>query len=201
MPRLLCGRLPAAAGCCRLLSAACRCLCCRCLYRHLLPAADGLSGAPPRTGTAQVAALLGPKTEADLVKPEKKKPAKPAKPAAAAAAADGGAKAAAGKGGKGEEEAEAWRTADPYAFLPKPQENNMVHTSVHFRRAGEGWGQWSCGKVAEGRLAAAAAAAGGAGLLLLLRACGQLPPLPPTTSLHRRAAGGLQRSAPTPGPR
>lgn len=73
----------------------------------------------------QVAALLGPKTEADLVKPDKKK--KAAKPAAAAPK-DGAATAA-----KKVAEEEAWRTADPYAFLPKPQENNMVHTTVHFR--------------------------------------------------------------------
>lgn len=84
----------------------------------------------------QVEALLGPKTKADLVKPDKKK--KPAKPAAAAAAgkdgANGATSAAAAAAKKAEEE--AWRTADPYAFLPKPQQNNMVHTTVHFR-----WGE------------------------------------------------------------
>ena len=46
-------------------------------------------------------------------------------PAPAKAAADGGAKEAPAE--------EAWRTADPYAFLTKPHENNMVHTTVHFR--------------------------------------------------------------------
>ena len=87
----------------------------------------------------QVEALLGPKTEADLVKPDKKKKAKPA---VAGAAENGGAAAGAAAGGKkgsGEEGAEAWRTADPYAFLPKPQQNNMVHTTVHFRCGGR-WG-------------------------------------------------------------
>ncbi|PRW56443.1 glutamine--tRNA ligase [Chlorella sorokiniana] len=75
---------------------------------------------------AQVAALLGPKTEADLVKPEKKK-----KPVKAAAPAENGA-AAAAPAKKASEGEEAWRTADPWAFLPKPQQNNMVHTTVHF---------------------------------------------------------------------
>ena len=81
-------------------------------------------------------ALLGPKTEADLVKSDKKKKAKPAAAAAGAAENGGaaaGAAAAGGKKGAGEEAGEAWRTADPYAFLPKPQQNNMVHTTVHFR--------------------------------------------------------------------
>lgn len=77
---------------------------------------------------AQVAALLGPKTEADMAKPDKKKKAKPAAENGAAPAA-----AKAKPAGKAKEEAEAWRTADPYAFLPKPAENNMVHTTVHFR--------------------------------------------------------------------
>jgi glutaminyl-tRNA synthetase len=86
-----------------------------------------------------VEALLGPKTEADLVKPDKRKKAKPAAAAAAAAGAAenggaaAGAAAAGGKKGAGEEAGEAWRSADPYAFLPKPQQNNMVHTTVHFR--------------------------------------------------------------------
>ncbi|KAL4447374.1 hypothetical protein ABPG77_007407 [Micractinium sp. CCAP 211/92] len=76
---------------------------------------------------AQVAALLGPKTEADMAKPDKKKKAKPAAENGAAPAA-----AKAKPAEKAKEEAEAWRTADPYAFLPKPAENNMVHTTVHF---------------------------------------------------------------------
>lgn len=85
---------------------------------------------PPARSLPQVEVLLGPKTEADLVKPDKKKkPAKPAENGGAAAKAPGGAAAAAAK--KAEEE--AWRTADPYAFLPKPAANNMVHTTVHFR--------------------------------------------------------------------
>ena len=70
-------------------------------------------------------ALLGPKTEADLVKPDKKQKQKAPKekkdaaatPAApAAAAANGSAAAAAAPLAE-----EAWRTADPYAFLSKPQ--------------------------------------------------------------------------------
>lgn len=81
-----------------------------------------------------MAALLGPKTDADLVKPDKKK--KAAKPAAAAPKDGGAAAAAAAKKAETEKEKEeAWRTADPYAFLPKPQQNNMVHTTVHFRWA------------------------------------------------------------------
>lgn len=81
-----------------------------------------------------MAALLGPKTEADLVKPDKKKKAKPAANGDNGAAPPAAkAKAAAKEGDK--EEAEAWRTADPYAFLPKPADNNMVHTTVHFRWA------------------------------------------------------------------
>ncbi len=75
--------------------------------------------------------MLGPKTEADLVKPDKKKkPAKPAKPADGKEGANGAA-AAAAAAKKAEEE--AWRSADPYAFLPKPEDNNVVHTTVHFR--------------------------------------------------------------------
>jgi len=67
---------------------------------------------------AQVLALLGPKTEADLAKPAKKKKEK--KPAAEAA-----------QKSAGEAEAEA-KPEDPYAFLPKPEENHMVHTTVNF---------------------------------------------------------------------
>lgn len=110
-------------ACCSAPPAACR--------RMLLCLSCCLAAPAP-----QVEALLGPKTKADLVKPDKKK--KPAKPAAAAAAgkdgANGATSAAAAAAKKAEEE--AWRTADPYAFLPKPQQNNMVHTTVHFR-----WGE------------------------------------------------------------
>ncbi|KAL6782008.1 TSQ1 [Auxenochlorella protothecoides x Auxenochlorella symbiontica] len=74
----------------------------------------------------QVEALLGPKTEADCVKPERKKKIKEKKPAKA----EGGA--AAGKPGPAAAEEEAWRTADPYAFLPRPEENNKCHTTVAF---------------------------------------------------------------------
>lgn len=41
-------------------------------------------------------------------------------------APENGAEAAAAAAEKKKAEEEAWRTADPYAFLPKPQENNMV---------------------------------------------------------------------------
>ncbi len=69
-----------------------------------------------------VAALLGPKTEADLAPPEKKKKKekKPEKPAEKAAAASTAAAAA------------PEPPADPYAFLPKPEANNVVHTTVNF---------------------------------------------------------------------
>lgn len=79
----------------------------------------------------QVEALLGPKTEADLVRPDKKK--KPAKEKKAPAQENGGT--AAGDANKAAD-AEAWRTADPYAFLPKPEQNNVVHTTVTFSDGG-----------------------------------------------------------------
>ena len=53
------------------------------------------------------------------------KPPKAAKPASEAAQANGTAPAAA--------QDEAWRTADPFSFLPRPAANNIVHTSVQFR--------------------------------------------------------------------
>lgn len=56
--------------------------------------------------------------------PQVKAP-KPAAPKAASQA-NGAAAAAA-------PDEEAWRTADPFAFLPRPPANNIVHTSVHFR--------------------------------------------------------------------
>ncbi|GMH32257.1 hypothetical protein BSKO_00091 [Bryopsis sp. KO-2023] len=75
---------------------------------------------------AQVLALLGEKTEEDIkaasVKKKKVKPDKKKKE-------NKGEKKEAKKSA---EEEEAWRTADPYAFLPKPQDNFQVHTSVHF---------------------------------------------------------------------
>ena len=80
---------------------------------------------------AQVAALLGPKTDADLAPPEKKKKPKEKKekPVAAAVAA-----AAAGKadGKVDDAAAEAAQEVDPYAFLPRPDQNNAVHTTVTF---------------------------------------------------------------------
>ncbi|PNH09069.1 Glutamine--tRNA ligase [Tetrabaena socialis] len=62
---------------------------------------------------ASVEALLGPKMEADLAPPEPKKKTKaapPPKPSTAAPAPPD----------------------DPYAFLPKPDANNDVHTTVNF---------------------------------------------------------------------
>lgn len=75
---------------------------------------------------AQVAALLGPKTEADLAPLEKKKKEKKKAEKPAAAKADGppAAEAAVVE--------EPTATADPYAFLPKPDANNIVHTTVNF---------------------------------------------------------------------
>ncbi len=63
--------------------------------------------------TAQVEALLGPKTEEDL-KPLVKKKEKKKKPEKVV-----------------EEKDESWKTADPYEFFPKPEENNVVHTTVY----------------------------------------------------------------------
>lgn len=63
----------------------------------------------------QIAARLGPKTEADLVRPKKKKAPKAPKPVA-----------------KPKAEAAPEPPADVYAFLPKPEENNVVHTTVNF---------------------------------------------------------------------
>eukprot|EP00884_Botryococcus_braunii_P000839 jgi/Botrbrau1/10756/Bobra.180_2s0021.1 len=79
---------------------------------------------------SQVAQLLGPKTEADLVKPDKKK-GKPKKEAAEKSAATvAGAPEENGSAQPPQEE--SWRTADPYAFFPKPNQNNQVHTTVAF---------------------------------------------------------------------
>jgi len=71
---------------------------------------------------AKILEILGPKTEADMAKGAQKKKEKKSKQKAAAAA-----------------EAEKLKTsaadeppADPYAFLPKPSENNVVHTTVNF---------------------------------------------------------------------
>ena len=69
----------------------------------------------------QVAAFLGPRTAADDVKPEKKKKKKAAEPKAKPEEAKADTKK--------EEPAPA---ADPFAFLPRPEQNNKVHTTVHF---------------------------------------------------------------------
>ena len=73
----------------------------------------------------QVERLLGPRTEEDNKKPEKKKGG--AKPATSGKGAD----PAASKAGNKVNEDEAWKKADPYAFFPKPEENNQVHTTVY----------------------------------------------------------------------
>jgi glutaminyl-tRNA synthetase len=70
---------------------------------------------------AAVAAFLGPKTEADLAPPEKKKKIKEKKAAPAAVAAAASVS----------EDAEASKNADPYAFLPKPQDNTVVRHVEH----------------------------------------------------------------------
>lgn len=65
--------------------------------------------------------ILGPKTDADTAPLEKKKKAKAvdAKPAVAAAAKP--------------DAAEISETpSDPFAFLPRPEENNKTHTTVHW---------------------------------------------------------------------
>lgn len=69
---------------------------------------------------SQVSAMLGPKTEADL-RPVEKKKKKEKKPKEKEGAAQ-----------EKKKKDETWKTADPYAFFPKPQENNAVHTTVHF---------------------------------------------------------------------
>ncbi|GFR51525.1 hypothetical protein Agub_g13941 [Astrephomene gubernaculifera] len=84
-----------------------------------------------------VEALLGPKTEADLAPPEPKKktkaPPAPQQPAAAAAAA-AAAPAKEDKAAEAQtaEPAAAAPPDDPYSFLPKPEVNNGVHTTVNF---------------------------------------------------------------------
>ncbi|KXZ51794.1 hypothetical protein GPECTOR_11g237 [Gonium pectorale] len=71
---------------------------------------------------AAVEALLGPKTEADLAPPEPKKKVKaPAQPAAPKEEKP-----------KEDEPSAPAPPDDPYAFLPKPDENNVVHTTVNF---------------------------------------------------------------------
>jgi glutaminyl-tRNA synthetase len=82
---------------------------------------------------AAVAALLGPKTDADAAKPAKSKAtageggdAKAAEAAAATAAAATDAAAAA-----------AAPPADPFAFFPDPASNNKVHTTVPLSTGGD----------------------------------------------------------------
>ncbi|KAF8065733.1 Glutamine--tRNA ligase [Scenedesmus sp. PABB004] len=71
----------------------------------------------------QVEALLGPKTEDDLKPPEKKKKPKAEKPKPAKEEAAAKAAAAA---------AEEAVPDDPYAFMPRPEDNNQVHTTVNW---------------------------------------------------------------------
>ncbi len=95
----------------------------------------GLKWADPKLVKAevelQVEGLLGPKTEEDK-KPAAKKKAPPKE-----ANAEKAAKAAAKKASKAESvresEAaeEALKSVDPFAFFPKPEENNQVHTTVY----------------------------------------------------------------------
>lgn len=81
----------------------------------------------------QIEALLGPKTEEDLAPVDKKRKKKPPPPQTAAAAATPNGAAATNKTKEtAAAPVEEWRNADPYAFLPKPQENNMVHTTITF---------------------------------------------------------------------
>lgn len=75
----------------------------------------------------QVEGLLGPRTEEDNKKPEKKKAPKVVK-------AEKAEKAAAQVTSKAETQAveeEAWKSVDPFAFFPKPEDNNQVHTTVY----------------------------------------------------------------------
>ena len=74
---------------------------------------------------AQVAALLGPKTEADLAPPVKKKKEKKKADGPAPATADAASQ-------KKQDAVAAEPPVDPYSFLPKPDANNMVHTTVNF---------------------------------------------------------------------
>ncbi|KAG2447630.1 hypothetical protein HYH02_007548 [Chlamydomonas schloesseri] len=83
--------------------------------------ADG--AAVRATLEAAVESLLGPKTEADLAPPEPKKKVKAEKPPPTP------------KEDKPAESAEPAAPAvpdDPYSFLPKPDANNGVHTTVNF---------------------------------------------------------------------
>jgi glutaminyl-tRNA synthetase len=82
---------------------------------------------------AQVAALLGPKTEADLAPLEKKKlkeAKKEKKAEKAPRTASGQDSTANGASTAGIEQPAA--ASDPFAFLPKPADNNIVHTTVSF---------------------------------------------------------------------
>lgn len=88
-----------------------------------IKAIGDLAWAPISTITAEIdkqaAAMLGPKTAEDekpREKPKKVKAPKEKNPAQERAAADD----------------EAWKTADPYAFLPRPEDNYNVHTEVQF---------------------------------------------------------------------
>lgn len=68
----------------------------------------------------QVASLLGPKTEEDMKPPEKKKKPKKEK------------KLKEDKKESQDVAIEKPERTDPYAFFTKPEENNMVHTTINF---------------------------------------------------------------------
>lgn len=83
----------------------------------------------------QVASLLGPKTEADLappVKDKKKKDKKDKKNEAEASSKEAPSSNGAAKSNATANATESEPPADPYAFLPKPEANNIVHTTVNF---------------------------------------------------------------------
>jgi len=88
---------------------------------------------------AQVLALLGPKTEADeeaikaeRAKPKPKKEKKGGKDDKKEEKAEAAGAAKAGAASAVNAEAPKEREADVFAFLPKPAENNNVHTTVNF---------------------------------------------------------------------
>ena len=75
---------------------------------------------------SQVAALLGPKTEHDIAPMVKKKSKIKNKKSEGDISKKNNDEVA-----KKDVADEAWRTSNPYAFFPKPEENNGVHTTVY----------------------------------------------------------------------
>ncbi|CAD7697335.1 unnamed protein product [Ostreobium quekettii] len=78
----------------------------------------------------QVEDLLGPKTEEDVKAAGMKKPKKAKAPKEKSTNGEKNNEDSSQKNGSSEEE--SWRTADPFAFLPKPEDNHQVHTTVNF---------------------------------------------------------------------